>query len=196
VKCRFLTGEYIMACTARQEVYNPDPFVLSEFCLGAKSETCPFVAGDRSGQGEGGVQSRQWPVGGNGCVSKRVLVMDDDEIIGNLLTFMLAEHGYKTVVTDNGDAALESFRKAQEEGRPFDFVIIDLNVPKGMNGKETIKKLLQADPEVKAVATSGNCGDPWIEKYRDFGCKEALPKPFTPAKLEQVLASLFPAARI
>ena len=95
-------------------------------------------------------------------------------------------------MTDNGESAIESFKKAKAYGEPFDVVILDLYIPQGLNGKETIKKLLEIDPEVKAVVTSGNSDDPWLANFRDFGFKGSLPKPFTPADVKKVLVALAP----
>ncbi len=123
---------------------------------------------------------------------RRVLVMDDDEIVSAVMGGILAALGYRTLLTENGDSAIESFKKAKACGEPFDVVILDLYVPRGMNGKETIKKLLEIDPEVKAIVTSGNIDDPWLTNFREFGFREALPKPFTPAEVEKILVALAP----
>ncbi len=123
---------------------------------------------------------------------RRVLVMDDDEIVSDVIGRILAALGYRATLTDTGESAIESFKKAKAYGEPFDVVILDLYVPQGMNGKETIKKLLEIDPEVKAVVTSGNGNDPWLANFRNFGFKESLPKPFTPDDVKKVLVALAP----
>ena len=84
-----------------------------------------------------------------------ILVMDDQEIIRNLLNEVLKEIGYDVVLTKDGAAAIERYIESMKSGKKFDAVILDLTVPGGMGGEETIKKLFQIDPEVKAIVSSG-----------------------------------------
>ncbi|HEX9021564.1 MAG TPA: response regulator [Nitrospirota bacterium] len=122
--------------------------------------------------------------------ARRVLVMDDEEAVCNVIGSILATMGCLADMTKNGEAALASYIKAKSRGVPFDAVILDLHVSRGMNGRETMKKLLEFDPDVKAVVTSGDFTDPWITDFRVFGFKEALPKPFRPAELKKALLPL------
>jgi DNA-binding NarL/FixJ family response regulator len=66
----------------------------------------------------------------------------------------------------------------QAEGRPFDLVILDLTVPGGMGGKETIKKLLEVDPGVRAIVSSGYSKDMTLAEYRKFGFSGVIAKPY------------------
>ena len=45
--------------------------------------------------------------------------------------------------------------KARLEGHPFSLVIMDLTVQGGMGGRETVKKLIEIDPDVRAIVSSG-----------------------------------------
>lgn len=51
--------------------------------------------------------------------------------------------------------------------KPYDVVILDLTVPGGMDGKEAINKLLEVDPEVKAIVSSGYSDDPVWRIFRN-----------------------------
>ena len=64
----------------------------------------------------------------------RILVMDDDATLCEMLRFMLKALGYETVVTGEGAAAVAAYLEARESGRPFAAVILDLTVPEGMGG--------------------------------------------------------------
>ena len=69
-------------------------------------------------------------------------------------------------------------------------MILDLTVPGGMGGKETIKKLLEIDPKVKAIVSSGYATDPIMSKYREFGFSSVVVKPYTPRKMVEALTAL------
>lgn len=120
----------------------------------------------------------------------RVLVMDDDEDIRTLLGLVLSEFGYLVELAEDGARAVELYKKAGEEGRPFDAVMMDLNVPGGMGGEEAIKKLLKINPQVKAVLASGHTRDPVILNYGQYGFCACITKPFDIFKLLDLLDNL------
>ncbi len=117
----------------------------------------------------------------------RILVMDDEEIIRTMLIRMLTLSGYHVEVTNDGDEAVEIYRQARESGRPFDAVILDLTVPGGMGGRETIKKLLEIEPKVKAIVSSGYATDPIMSEYRKYGFSAVVTKPYSVSRMEETL---------
>ncbi len=126
---------------------------------------------------------------------KWILVMDDDEVIRTVMGAMLEQAGYRVSLTENGDEAVECYEEAKKYGYSFDAVIIDLNIPEGRDGRGTIKKLLEIDPEVKAVAMSGSVNDPAITDFKLYGFKSALKKPFTSNDLVQTMGTVFAGQR-
>jgi CheY-like chemotaxis protein len=100
---------------------------------------------------------------------------------------MLRHIGYEVEFAKDGSEALKLYKRAKMEGMPFDTVIMDLTVPGGMGGKEAIEKLLVFDPGVKAIVSSGYSSDPILEKYKKYGFKGVLPKPYEMGKLSDVL---------
>ncbi len=54
-------------------------------------------------------------------------------------------------------------------------------------GKEAIKKLLEIDPEVKAIVSSGYSDDPVLANFQEYGFKGMMPKPFESHLLSKVL---------
>jgi CheY-like chemotaxis protein len=126
---------------------------------------------------------REKPVRGKG----RILVMDDEATIRLLLSRLLTSAGYKVELTKNGAEAVELYRKARESGQPFNAVILDLTVPGGMGGKETIKKLLEIDPKVKAIVSSGYATDPIMSEYRKYGFSAVVTKPYSVSQMEETL---------
>lgn len=117
----------------------------------------------------------------------RVLVMDDEEIVrksaGQLLKFI----GYDADFASSGHDAIDLYKKARAEGKPFHAVIMDLTVPGGLGGKETIKRLLEIDPDVKAIVSSGYSNDPIVAAFSKYGFKAVLAKPYSVQELGTLL---------
>lgn len=125
--------------------------------------------------------------------SGRILIMEDEEIVGNVVIKMLDIIGYEAELAPNGEAALEKYQEGRKTGRPFDIVILDLTVPGKMGGAETLKRLLEIDPQVKAIVSSGYSDDPVMLNYREFGFLGALGKPYRidelSGELQRILTS-------
>ncbi len=117
----------------------------------------------------------------------KILVMDDEESIRQIIESMLERLGYKGVFAREGSEAIELYRKAGESQSPFDAVIMDLTVPGGIGGKEAIHKLRDIDPKVKAVVSSGYLYDNVMANYKDYGFVGAITKPFKFAELSRLL---------
>ncbi len=120
----------------------------------------------------------------------RVLVMDDEEIIRNLSRELIGALGHEADVARHGEETLEKYREALAAGKPFDLVILDLTVRGGTGGVETIKKLREIDPAVKAVVSSGYSDDAAIASHLSLGFKASLKKPYNVDQLRRVLNSL------
>jgi CheY-like chemotaxis protein len=120
----------------------------------------------------------------------RILVMDDEETVREVLTAMLEGLGYLVECTADGSAAVELYGQRLADGLPFDAVIMDLTIPGGVGGKEAIAALLQIDPQVKAVVSSGYSNDAIMANYRDYGFSAVLCKPYLPREMSTVLHEL------
>jgi nitrogen-specific signal transduction histidine kinase/CheY-like chemotaxis protein len=118
----------------------------------------------------------------------KILVMDDEEIIREVFRSALTAIGYKVTVAKDGAEAIELYKKAKTSEHPFDAVIMDLTIPGGMGGKETIQKLRELDPDIKAIVSSGYSKDPIMSNFRKYGFKGVIPKPY---KLETISATLY-----
>jgi len=105
--------------------------------------------------------------------------MDDEKSIRQVTKEMLSRLGYDPDFAKNGTEAIAQYKKAMESGRPFDAVILDLTIKEGMGGIDTIKKLVQIDPKVKAIVSSGYSNDPAMKDYSAYGFVKALAKPYT-----------------
>jgi two-component system, cell cycle sensor histidine kinase and response regulator CckA len=118
----------------------------------------------------------------------RVLVMDDEEGVRKVLGLTLWAMGHAVELAEDGQKALEVYKKAQSLGRHFDVVILDLTIRGGIGGEETIQALLQMDPTVKAIVMSGYASDPVVLDPERYGFKCVLTKPFNSQQLQKALA--------
>ena len=125
----------------------------------------------------------------------RILVMDDEDFIRDISIQMLSEMGFDVETARDGNEAINRYSEALAAGRPFDAVIMDLTVPGGMGGKETINKLAALDENVNAIVSSGYSNDPVMADYRSYGFKGAIKKPYMMQDMSQALEILFRAER-
>jgi CheY-like chemotaxis protein len=117
----------------------------------------------------------------------RILVMDDDESIRNVTEKILMELGYDVCCASDGSETITIYQDATRSGQPFDAVIMDLTIPGGMGGKETIQQLLKIDPKVTAIVSSGYSNDPIMSDFENYGFRGVATKPYSIEKLSWVL---------
>lgn len=116
----------------------------------------------------------------------RILVMDDESSVQKVLSKMLLRLGFDCTVTENGEQAIEAYRKSQDE-EAFRCVILDLTVPGGMGGEKTLQELLKINPNILAIVASGYATESVMANYQEWGFKVRLPKPFGLSQLEEAL---------
>jgi ActR/RegA family two-component response regulator len=121
---------------------------------------------------------------------KKVLIMEDSEIITKSINNCLADLDFQIEFAGEGQVAISKYKTAYGSGYPFSAVLIDLTIIGGLGGKETIAKLLEIDPDVRAIATSGYASNGIMLKPEKFGFKGALPKPYGIDELNEVLNSI------
>ncbi len=117
----------------------------------------------------------------------KILVMDDEDSVRKFVQRLLKRLGYEVELTKDGMEAIELYQKAKESGNPFSVVILDLTVTGGMGGKETIKKLKEIDPEVKAIVSSGYSNDPIMSEFEKYGFIGVLTKPYEIMQMSKLL---------
>ena len=117
----------------------------------------------------------------------RILVMDDEEVVREIAQAMLVQLGYTVECTVDGSQALALYRSRKEGGTPFAAVIFDLTIPGGMGGREAVGLLLQYDPAVRAIVSSGYSNDPVMANYREHGFSAVLRKPYRMQELNTIL---------
>jgi CheY-like chemotaxis protein len=124
--------------------------------------------------------------GGAGA-GKRILVVDNDEIMRTLMRFILGRAGYTVFSTEYCEEAIACYKEALNSGHSFDAVVLDGNRRRGMGVRELLGKLLELDPDARAVVTGCDRDDPVMTGFREYGFKSALLKPFASEELELVV---------
>ncbi|MFP4548278.1 MAG: PAS domain S-box protein [Fidelibacterota bacterium] len=117
----------------------------------------------------------------------KILIMDDDKSIRNLVMSMVRSLGMKVVAVDDGHAAVQEFKEAIDEGEPFDLVILDLTIPGGMGGKETCAAIQAVAPKAKIIVSSGYANDTVLANYQHYGFSDIIAKPYTINNLQSVI---------
>jgi nitrogen-specific signal transduction histidine kinase/CheY-like chemotaxis protein len=117
----------------------------------------------------------------------RVLVMDDEVFVRDVVGEMLEFIGFKAEFAADGTAAIKQYEDAMAAGGRFDAVIMDLTIADGMGGREAIKRLLEIDPEAKVIVSSGYSDDPVMSDYKSYGFKGVAVKPFKLDELNKTL---------
>ena len=64
---------------------------------------------------------------------------------------------------------------------------MDLTIPGGMGGKETVIEIFKIDPEAKVIVSSGYSNDPVMSDYKSYGFSGVVSKPFKMQELSSVL---------
>jgi len=128
-------------------------------------------------------ESEYFPAGKKG----RILIMDDEEILRNFVVRMLKKAGYEVSAASDGVEAFELYEQAEKSGETFDVVIMDLTIPGGAGGKETIQRLLEIYPDSKAIVSSGYSDDPIMANYKDYGFKAVVEKPYSINELTRTI---------
>jgi PAS domain S-box-containing protein len=118
---------------------------------------------------------------------RRVLVMDDEEMVRGVALDFLAHLGYEGEAVVSGEEAVVAYRGARDAGRPYSAVIMDLTIPGGMGGKEAVLRLRDLDPDVRAIVSSGYSNDPVMADPDKFGFRGVIAKPYRMRELGEVI---------
>jgi PAS domain S-box-containing protein len=120
----------------------------------------------------------------------RVLIMDDDPIVQKTLTKILVSQGFSVDSAHNGQECIDLYRKSIENGSKYEFLVMDLVIPGGMGGKETIAILRDINPDIVAIVSSGYSTDPILANYQDYGFTAVLNKPYTISEVIDTINSI------
>jgi signal transduction histidine kinase/ActR/RegA family two-component response regulator len=119
--------------------------------------------------------------------SGKILIMDDEMIVSQIVAKIVSSLGFEPVTVSNGQHAIEKFVKAKNEATPFKALIFDLTIPDGMGGQETIKKIRAIDKNVVAFVSTGYSEDPVVADPAAYGFNDSISKPFEIDELKEKL---------
>ncbi len=122
--------------------------------------------------------------------TKRVLVLDDEEMILELVTDIFKLMEFDVVSVTSSSAAIQEFKKAIDQGRPFDLVLFDMTLPGDMDGADVLKEVRKMDPNVKAIVSSGYAQEKIKAKAGESGFDAAVPKPYSITILKETVQRL------
>ena len=117
----------------------------------------------------------------------RILIIDDEAMIRNLIVKILEREGYETITASDGKEGIKSHRE-----NPADLIITDLIMPE-KEGIETIMELRRDFPDVKIIAMSGGGNiDPetYLRIAKTMGAIKTLAKPFNRKELLKTIQEL------
>jgi PAS domain S-box-containing protein len=126
----------------------------------------------------------------------RVLIVDDEESIRALVEYTLSRLGYQVTQAATALEGVNIYRQKFEAGERFDTVILDLTLPGGMGGKEALKKLIEIDPTVNAIVSSGYATDATMSRFQDFGFRGVIAKPYEAAELGKIVHDVISSSHV
>ncbi len=140
-------------------------------------------AGAAEGTRSGGVREVS-------LVPRRILVLEDESLIRELIARNLSEAGYEVHQAKEGASAVTAYKEAMQSHEAFDLVLMDLSIPEGIGGAEAMEHIRRIDPEVVAIVSSGYSDDPVMANHEKYGFSGVLPKPYDPMDLRKLVAEV------
>jgi len=143
----------------------------------------PTVAQTQSSQSENVVIEKNQK---NMVANKKLLIVDDEEMLRELLIEQLIEAGYGVYEASNGHEAIETLKHLDVKGIRIDAVVLDMNMPK-MSGAKAFAEIRTLFPRVPILIATGFAQDEVVQKLLESGANGVLSKPYN---IEELLKRL------
>jgi len=117
----------------------------------------------------------------------RILLMDDEEAVRELISKMLQSFGYTVICKENAKDTIAYFVQETKTNSHFTAIILDLTLPGGIGGKEVAVEIRRLDKEVPLFVASGYAGNSIIAHPQEYGFTASISKPFMMAELMELL---------
>ena len=109
---------------------------------------------------------------------ERILVVDDEENQREIACGLLAKLGYSAEAVSSGEEAIEYLKEYS-----VDLIVLDMIMPKGINGRETYEEIIKINPNQKAIIASGFAETVDVKKAQELGAGKYIKKPYTLEKI-------------
>ena len=109
---------------------------------------------------------------------EKILVVDDEETQREMACWLLTRLGYIAEAVSSGEEAIEYVKE-----NPVDLIVLDMVMPKGINGRKTYEEIIKIRPGQKAIIASGYAKTKEVDKAQDLGAGKYIKKPYTLPKV-------------
>ncbi len=104
-----------------------------------------------------------------------VLIVDDDSLVRDVASHILKDAGYRVLQAEDGEIGVRMYRAHADE---IDLIVLDYVMP-GIDGVETMRRIVEFDPTVRVLTSSGHCSKSDVAAFISMGARGFLPKPYT-----------------
>ena len=109
---------------------------------------------------------------------EKILVVDDEEKQREIACWLLARLGYVAEAVSSGEEAIEYVKE-----NSVDLIVLDMVMPKGINGRETYEEIIKIRPGQKAIIASGYAKTKEVDMAQELGAGKYIKKPYTLQKV-------------
>ena len=109
---------------------------------------------------------------------EKILVVDDEERQRKIASEILTRLDYTAETVSSGEAAIEYVKE-----NPVDLIVLDMVMPKGINGRKTYEEIIKIRPDQKAIIASGYAKTKEVDKAQELGAGKYIKKPYTLSKV-------------
>ena len=109
---------------------------------------------------------------------EKILVVDDEERQREIAGVLLTKLGYVPEAVESGEEAIEYVRE-----NTVDLIVLDMVMPKGINGRKTYEEIIKIRPGQKAIIASGYAKSKEVDIAQELGAGTYIMKPYTLEKV-------------
>jgi CheY-like chemotaxis protein len=119
--------------------------------------------------------------------SGTIIVVDDDQVVRNTVRKMLESLGYNVVCKHEGKETIDFYLRETNAQARFAAMIVDLTIPGGMGGVETVAAMRKLNKEIPIFVVSGYADNSVMRNPVEHGFTASISKPFTISELSEML---------
>ena len=139
---------------------------------------------------QGKTPSHEFSAQSDASSNAKILLMDDDEMVGSVVKSMLVRLGHEVVLCAEGEEVIKLYSKGIDTNNNFDLVIMDLTIPGGMGGENAAREILKIDPKARLIVSSGYSNNTVMASHQEYGFCAAIVKPYKIQELSKVISQV------